>query len=131
MNCKNCGQQLEREGVGCAYCGFDAKKDKLDGTVKEKNTEVYKKPSAIRIIKYKSSNGSATTSLVLAILSFLPLLNVITLPASLLCALSGFRSIKYTHSGVATLIVSLVFNAIWIVLYAFFVMFIIALANSF
>ena len=130
MNCKNCGQQLEREGVGCAYCGFDAKKDKLDGTVKVKNTEVYKKPSAIRIIKYKSPNGSATTALVFAILSFLPLLNVIALPVSLLCALSGFRSIKYTHSGLVPLIISLVFNAAWIAFYAFLAMFILAMANA-
>ena len=130
MNCKNCGQQLQKETGACSYCGFNPAKDSLDGTVKVKKIEEYRKPPAIKIIQYRSANSSATWALVLALFSWLPLVHLITFPTSLFCCLGGVRRIKYSHSGRIPCILSLIFNFVWVVIYGFIFLSIMALINA-
>lgn len=111
MFCRNCQQDIGNRN-DCPFCGYNPALD--DPEVAPKAALDYVPPQPVRVVLRTSSNGKATTALILSFFGMLVIPGIM----SIIFALSGLAQVKVCRSGTGKAVVAIVLNVIWVILWA-------------
>lgn len=111
MFCRNCQQDIGQRN-DCPFCGYNPALD--DPSVASRALPEYVQPQPVRIVLRTSSNGKATTSLILSFFGMLIIPGII----SIIFALGGLSQASVCRSGKGKAIVAIILNIIWGILWA-------------